>query len=151
MQILLGLRGRHVWNRAILLGMVVFGVASGPKCALGQTSPSAPSPAGNPDRLPLTTSSPEAARLFEEGLRLSRDFHVEQALGKWREATRKDPEFAQAWAYLGVVSKLKCPLFVASEMSGMGIKVVASWKPWGWFWGWGCRGRGQFPFLCLAS
>ena len=74
--------------------------ASGPKCAFGQTSPSAPSPAGNPDRLPLTTSSPEAARLFEEGLRLSRDFHVEQALGKWREATRKDPEFAQAWVYL---------------------------------------------------
>lgn len=102
MQILLGLRGRRVWNRAILLGMLVFGVllASGPKCALGQTSPSAPSPAGNSDRLPVTTSSPEAAKLFEEGLRFSYDFHVEQALGKWREATRKDPEFAQAWAYL---------------------------------------------------
>ena len=49
-----------------------------------------------------------------------------------------------------VVSKLKCPLFVASEMSGIGFKVVASQRLWGCFWGCGCRGRGQFPFLCLA-
>jgi hypothetical protein len=27
---------------------------------------------------------------------------------------------------IGVVSKLKCPLFVASQMSGIGFKVVAS-------------------------
>jgi hypothetical protein len=38
-------------------------------CAPAQTSPSAPSPAGNSDRLPITTSSPDAARLFEEGSR----------------------------------------------------------------------------------
>src|SRR5438128_12540590 len=40
-----------------------------------------------------------------------------------------------------VRSKLKCPLFVASEMSG--FKVVPSPSGSGWFWGWGCRGRGQ--------
>ena len=47
-------------------------------------------------------------------------------------------------AILPVLSKLKCPVFVASEMSG--FKVVPSPLGLGWFWGWGCRGRGQFPF-----
>jgi hypothetical protein len=101
MRAFLGLRARHFY-RALLLEMVVFGVMliSGPMPAPGQTSPSAPSPAGNSNRLPVTTSSPEAARLFEEGLRFSHDIHVEQALAKWREATRKDPNFVQAWAYI---------------------------------------------------
>jgi hypothetical protein len=48
----------------------------------------------------------------------------------------------------GVGSNLKCPLFVASEMSG--FRVVPSPIGLGWFWGWGCRGRGLFPFPCLA-
>jgi len=48
----------------------------------------------------------------------------------------------------GVRSKLKCPLFVASEMSG--FKVVPSPSGPGWFWGWGCRGRGQSLFPCLV-
>jgi hypothetical protein len=52
----------------------------------------------------------------------------------------------QSFAYVG--SKLKCPVFVASEMSG--FKVVPSPIGLGWFWGWGCRGRGQFPFPCSA-
>src|SRR5216684_1898768 len=47
-----------------------------------------------------------------------------------------------------VLSKLRCPLFVASEMSG--FKVVPSPLERGWFWGWGCRGRGQFPFPCSS-
>jgi len=47
-----------------------------------------------------------------------------------------------------VGSKLKCPVFVASEMSG--FKVVPSPIGLGWFWGWGCRGRGQFHFPCSS-
>jgi tetratricopeptide (TPR) repeat protein len=99
MRILLGAPTRHVPECALLLAMVFFGVllAVGPMPALGQTSPSTTSDAGNPDRLPITTSSPEAAELFAEGLRFSHGIHAEQALGKWREATRKDPNFAQAW------------------------------------------------------
>ncbi|MGA2967256.1 MAG: hypothetical protein ABSD64_13685 [Terriglobales bacterium] len=58
------------------------------------------SPAGNPDRLPITTSSPEAAKLLVEGWHHRYDYRIEQALGKWREATRMDPNFAQAWAYI---------------------------------------------------
>jgi tetratricopeptide (TPR) repeat protein len=137
MQIILDLRGRHEWNRAIMLGVVVFGVllASGPNCALGQTSPSARSPAGNSDWLPVTTGSPEAAKLFEEGLRFSRASHFEQALGKWKEATKKDPEFAQAWAYLlmrtidpvegeQVAEKAQ----FASEHVTPGEKLLVKWK-----------------------
>ena len=47
-----------------------------------------------------------------------------------------------------VRSKLKCPFFVASDMSG--FKVVPSPFGLGRFWGWGCRGRGYFPFPCPA-
>jgi tetratricopeptide (TPR) repeat protein len=102
MRILLGLRCRHVWGRALLLGTIAFGVllTSGPTCSLGQTSQSVPSPADNPDRLPITTSSPEAAKLFEDGLRLLYDAHFEQALANWRKATTKDPNFSQAWVYV---------------------------------------------------
>jgi hypothetical protein len=47
-----------------------------------------------------------------------------------------------------VGSKLKCPLFVASEMSG--FKVVPSPVGLGWFWGWGAGEGGNFPFPCSA-
>ena len=47
-----------------------------------------------------------------------------------------------------VGSKLKCPLFVASEMSG--FKVVPSPVGAGWFWGWGAGEGGSFPFPCSA-
>jgi tetratricopeptide (TPR) repeat protein len=103
MRILLGLRSRYVWGHALLLGTVAFGLllASEPICALGQTAPSASSSPGNPDRIPITTSSPEAAKLFDEGLQLLNGFRGAQAWEKFREATRKDPNFAQAWAYIG--------------------------------------------------
>lgn len=136
MRILFGLRSRHYWGRAFLLGGVVLGVllASGPMCALGQTSPSAPSPAGNPDRLPITTSSPEAARLFEEGLHLRYDFHIEEALVKWREATRKDPNFAQAWTYIvlvgldpGEAKQAAEKAQLASQNVTPGEKLLAKW------------------------
>jgi cytochrome c-type biogenesis protein CcmH/NrfG len=137
MQILLGLRSLHVWGRAILLGMIVFGVllASGPMPALGQASPSTPIPVVDPDRLPITTSSPEAAKLFEEGLRLRLKFRWEEALAKWREATRKDPSFAQAWIY--IVWTAQDPVEVkqaveqaqlASQHVTSGEKLLSQWR-----------------------
>jgi tetratricopeptide (TPR) repeat protein len=101
MRYLLASHTHHFWGPAIFFTVVLGALlASGPRCALAQTSPPAPTPAVNPDRLPITTSSPEAAKLFEEALRLSYDMHTEQALAKLREASRKDPNFTQAWVYI---------------------------------------------------
>jgi Tfp pilus assembly protein PilF len=130
------LRSRYFWGRALLLGTVILGApfASGPMPALGQTSPSTPIPGGNPDRLPLTTSSPEAAKLFEEGVRLLYDGHFEQALGKWQEATRKDPNFAQAWVYIvrfssdPVETKQAAEkAHLASQHVTLGEKLLVKW------------------------
>lgn len=102
MQILLGLH-RHHRPRVFLLCAAVLCVLlySVPMHALGQTSPLTPSPATRADdRLPITSASPEALRLFEEGLHLRYDYHTDGALAKWREATMKDPNFAQAWTYI---------------------------------------------------
>jgi tetratricopeptide (TPR) repeat protein len=136
MRISLSSRRGPFWGRAFWLGTVVFGVllVSAPICAPGQTSPSATNSAATTDRLPITTSSPEAARLFGEGLRFSYDTHVEQALGKWREATNKDPNFAQAWAYIlwltsdpveakQVVEKAQ----LASQHATPGEKLLVKW------------------------
>ena len=115
---------------------VVFGalVAAGSMYALGQTLLSVSSPAGNPDRLPITTSSPEAAKLLVEGWHLRYDYRMEQALGKWREATTKDPNFAQAWAY--IVSEAVDPVEakqavekakLAAENATPGEKLLVKW------------------------
>jgi tetratricopeptide (TPR) repeat protein len=136
MRILFGLRSPHYWARAFLLGAVVLGVllASVSTCALGQTSPSAQSSTANPDQLPITTSSPEAARLFDEGLHFRYDYHTEPALVKWREATIKDPNFAQAWAYIvwlgldpGEVKQAAEKAQLASRNVTPGEKLLVKW------------------------
>ncbi|MGA2966512.1 MAG: hypothetical protein ABSD64_09880 [Terriglobales bacterium] len=136
MRILFGMRNLHFWGRAFLLGTAVLGVllAAGAMCALGQSSPPAPNPAVNPDRLPISTSSPEAAKVFEEGLHLRYDFHTEQALAKWREATKQDPNFARAWAYIvlvGVdpveVKQAAEKARLASQNASPGEKLLVKW------------------------
>ncbi|MGA7290795.1 MAG: hypothetical protein WBX02_22000, partial [Terriglobales bacterium] len=78
MQILLGLRSRYHCRRAFLPGMVVLGVLLSSGSMFGQASPSSASHAMHTDdRLPITTSSPEAERLFEEGLHLRYDYHTD--------------------------------------------------------------------------
>jgi len=100
MATLLGQFSGHCWGRSfstrILIAVLLL--AHGSSLVIGQNSPS--SPAVEHDRLPVTTTSPEAAKLFEEGLHLRYDYHVEKALVKWREAAVKDPNFAQAWIYI---------------------------------------------------
>lgn len=56
MGVLLGFGKPYFGGRTFLLGAVVLGVllVSGSMPALGQTSPSSPSPANNPDRFPIT-------------------------------------------------------------------------------------------------
>jgi len=119
-----------------LLGTVVLGVlfCSVPVRAFGQTPPSAPSLTVNADRLPITTTSPEAAVLFAQGLHLRYDFHTEQALMKWREATTKDPNFAQAWAYIvwlgldpGEVKQAVEKAQLATKNVTPGEKLLVQW------------------------
>jgi tetratricopeptide (TPR) repeat protein len=126
------------WPATLLSALVVFLLTSS-TAALAQSSlelaaaPSAPTTA-NSDCLPNATNSPDSARLFEEGLHLRYDFHTEQALDRFREATRKDPNFARAWAYIVLLSTdpveakwagEKAQL--ASQNASAGDKLLVKW------------------------
>ena len=47
--------------------------------------------------------SPQAVRLYQEGLRLQENRRSYEAMQKWREATKLDPNLALAWAMLSIV------------------------------------------------
>jgi tetratricopeptide (TPR) repeat protein len=47
--------------------------------------------------------SPRAVRLYQEGLRLQENRRSDEAMQKWREATKLDPNLALAWAMLSIV------------------------------------------------
>jgi len=94
--------GPHGILSAAVAGLALLIAGPVPAFAQGSqsvTGPSATSTA-NSDCLPNATNSSDAAKLFEEGLQLRYDFHTEQALNRFREAARKDPSFARAWAYI---------------------------------------------------
>jgi tetratricopeptide (TPR) repeat protein len=136
MRTLFGSRCHYSWVRAFLLGTVAIGVLVGRDSgrAFGQNSAPAPNPSSHPGRLPVTTTSPEAAKLFEEGLALRYDYHIDQALVKWREATIKDPHFAQAWSYIvwvgvdpGEVKQAAENAQLASQHASPGEKLLVNW------------------------
>jgi tetratricopeptide (TPR) repeat protein len=127
---------RHYCHRASLRGAAVLValILSGSMLALGQPS-LLTSPTTRPDdRLPITTSSPEAARLFEEGLHFRYDYHTDGALSRWREATMKDPNFAQAWTYIVWFGLNPAEVRMASEKARLasqnippGEKLLVKW------------------------
>lgn len=49
------------------------------------------------------SKSPQAFRLYQEGLRLQENRRSYEAMQKWREATKLDPNLALAWAMLSIV------------------------------------------------
>jgi tetratricopeptide (TPR) repeat protein len=49
------------------------------------------------------SKSPRAFRLYQEGLRLQENRRSYEAMQKWREATKLDPNLALAWAMLSIV------------------------------------------------
>ncbi|HYX70428.1 MAG TPA: tetratricopeptide repeat protein [Terriglobales bacterium] len=57
------------------------------------------------DTIPVTTASPEARKLFEQGMVKWENLHTEGAQEDWRAAVYKDPNFAQAWAFLAFNSR----------------------------------------------
>ncbi|MGO9085472.1 MAG: tetratricopeptide repeat protein, partial [Candidatus Sulfotelmatobacter sp.] len=52
---------------------------------------------------PAHSKSPQAFRLYQEGLRLQENRRSYEAMQKWREATKLDPNLALAWAMLSIV------------------------------------------------
>src|SRR5260370_12119441 len=58
--------------------------------------------AGGPenDRMPITTNSPEARALFEQGVVEWENLHISRALEHWQGALEKDPNFLLAHLYI---------------------------------------------------
>ena len=123
-----------------LLGAIVCLVllVAGPTPAVAQSSPqltaTSTTTTANSDCLPVNTTSPEAARLFEEGLHLRYDFHTEQAMDRFRESTRRDPNFARAWAYIVLLSTDPVEARwagekarLASQSASPGDKLLVKW------------------------
>jgi tetratricopeptide (TPR) repeat protein len=49
------------------------------------------------------SKSPQAVRLYEQGLRLQENRRSYEAMQKWREAVKLDPDLALGWAMLSIV------------------------------------------------
>lgn len=64
------------------------------------TAPQSPNPASAPDRMPITTSSPEARALFDQGIIAWENLHIREALRYWQAAIAKDPNFLLAHLYI---------------------------------------------------
>jgi tetratricopeptide (TPR) repeat protein len=69
---------------------------------VGSGLAAAQSPAGGveKDRMPITTSSPEAHALFEQGVIEWENLHISRALEHWQAAIEKDPNFLLAHLYI---------------------------------------------------
>jgi tetratricopeptide (TPR) repeat protein len=52
------------------------------------------------DRMPITTTSPEARALFEQGIVAWENLHIRKALECWQAAVEKDPGFLLAHLYI---------------------------------------------------
>ena len=78
---------------------------SGGVTAVGSGSAGSGSAAATPVALvPVTTKSPEARKVFEEGRDLTDADRGAEAIALFKKAIELDPDFAQAHAYLGIVT-----------------------------------------------
>jgi len=71
------------------------------------------------DRMPITTSSPEARALFEQGIVAWENLRLPRAIDCWRSAIQKDPNFLLAHVY--ILERIPDPDQQAAEQK----KVVA--------------------------
>ena len=62
--------------------------------------PQSPKTGAVPDRMPITTSSPEARALFDQGIVAWENLHIRQGLQCWQAAIEKDPNFLLAHLYI---------------------------------------------------
>jgi len=56
------------------------------------------------DEMPVTTSSPVARLLYDQGMTAWENVQTDQALEAWRQAARKDPQFALAHLQISYLS-----------------------------------------------
>jgi len=126
-----GILSVAVAGLALLTAIPVPTYAQAPsQSAAGSSNPST----ADSDCLPKATSSHEAAKLFEEGLQLRYDFHTEQALDRFREASKRDPGFARAWAYIVLLGTDTVEAKWAAEKARLSIqnaspsdKLLVTW------------------------
>src|SRR5215467_4923208 len=108
--------GNFRWNRGIC-SMVINRISALARasvvllcmaaCLVLQASGSAhqdDKPVATPQRLPVTTSSPAAARYFENGMIQYEMHRWNYALNDWREAVKLDPHFALAHAWISMTT-----------------------------------------------
>lgn len=70
-------------------------------CALVSARSAEP---GAPARLPVTTSSPAAARVFESAMVHYENHRWNLALNDWNQAIKLDPKFAQAYVWISLTT-----------------------------------------------
>lgn len=70
-----------------------------------KTSAKRPAQIGNSAQLPITTSSAPARASFEIALRNFEQYRLNETLQALREATKADPQFAQAFIMIAKISK----------------------------------------------
>jgi len=79
--------------RCIIAGFIFSAVAT-------ISTAQSPAPALGKDRMPITTSSPEALDDFERGVVAWENLHIKKALEEWQAAIEKDPNFLLAHLYI---------------------------------------------------
>ncbi|MBZ5614721.1 MAG: hypothetical protein LAO23_11990 [Acidobacteriia bacterium] len=87
-------------KRAAILGFVLL------TAGLPLSYAAAAEPAHREETLPVTTRSAKARNVFEQGLaRFQSDLRIETAVNIWKQAVRKDHNFALAHGFIAFVSR----------------------------------------------
>jgi tetratricopeptide (TPR) repeat protein len=76
-------------------GLLLVGV-----CSAGLRAQSSGAGPDSHDRMPITTTSPEARALFEQGIVAWENLHIRKAMECWQSAIQKDPNFLLAHLYI---------------------------------------------------
>jgi len=92
----------EIWGRSLTTaGILLLPVAG---FGLTTTIPVADQQSSEPQRLPITTSHPEALALFEHGIVNYENYHLDEAVADWRKAVQLDPKFAIADVWISLVT-----------------------------------------------
>jgi tetratricopeptide (TPR) repeat protein len=85
---------KNVFLLRSVIAACIFSMA----CAV--VAAESPAASAGKDRMPITTSSPEALAVFEQGVVDWENLHITKALEHWQAAIEKDPNFLLAHLYV---------------------------------------------------